>query len=169
MTDIKRMPIREFKDLGFLQEANRQFFHPHGLALEITRITEEDATDGARPPLHNVALGAPEFELLQRILADSALRASSTLDRLRQLVEQATRYDVDDAFLSGVWDYRDDPEGVLYGDLRGDDDALEKAEAVFAQRLRHAQTRYQLFHGDGAVEIDQAPDDVEPLGWIYPD
>jgi len=30
---IKRITIKEFVDFGFLQEANRQFFHPLGLAL----------------------------------------------------------------------------------------------------------------------------------------
>lgn len=33
--NIKYMDIAEFRDKGFLQEANRQFFHPLGLALEI--------------------------------------------------------------------------------------------------------------------------------------
>lgn len=35
MTEIKRMNIKEFRELGYLQEANRQFFHPLGIALEI--------------------------------------------------------------------------------------------------------------------------------------
>lgn len=29
------MEISEFRETGFLQEANRQFFHPHGLALSV--------------------------------------------------------------------------------------------------------------------------------------
>ncbi len=55
--EIKRIDIKEFREAGYLQEANRRFFHPLGLALEITR--HEDGTET----------------------------------------------------LSGVWDYRDDPEG----------------------------------------------------------
>ena len=35
MEDIKHMNIEEFTRLGFLQEANRKFFHPLGLALEV--------------------------------------------------------------------------------------------------------------------------------------
>jgi len=31
--EIKRIAIKEFVDFGFLQEVNRQFFHPLGLAL----------------------------------------------------------------------------------------------------------------------------------------
>ena len=38
---IKRMTIREFVDFGFLQEVNRQFFHPLGLALCL-RVDSED-------------------------------------------------------------------------------------------------------------------------------
>lgn len=37
----KYMNIREFRDLGLLQEINRKFFHPMGLALAIT-IDEYD-------------------------------------------------------------------------------------------------------------------------------
>jgi len=33
--DIKLLTIKEFQELGFLQEANRQFFHPLGLALAL--------------------------------------------------------------------------------------------------------------------------------------
>lgn len=60
INDIKRLSIREFKEEGFLQEVNRLFFHPLGLALEIT---------------------------------------------------------IDDelAVITGIWDYRDDPEGMLFG------------------------------------------------------
>ena len=39
---IKRMDIREFKKAGYLQEANRRFFHPLGLALAVG--WEEDAS-----------------------------------------------------------------------------------------------------------------------------
>ncbi len=32
--ETKKMSPREFRDLGFLQEVNRRFLHPLGLALE---------------------------------------------------------------------------------------------------------------------------------------
>ena len=35
MSDLKRMEVREFVEAGYLQEVNRQFFHPHGLALAV--------------------------------------------------------------------------------------------------------------------------------------
>ena len=40
MSEVNLMGIKEFKSKGFLQEANRLFFHPLGLALEVT-IDEE--------------------------------------------------------------------------------------------------------------------------------
>jgi hypothetical protein len=36
---IKRMSIKEFRRLGLLQEVNRRFFHPLGLALEAEEST----------------------------------------------------------------------------------------------------------------------------------
>jgi len=33
--NIKLLTIKQFQELGFLQEANRQFFHPLGLAIAL--------------------------------------------------------------------------------------------------------------------------------------
>lgn len=59
--EIKRIDVKEFREIGLLVEANRTFFHPLGLALEV--IIDEDGMEK----------------------------------------------------LGGIWDYRDDPEGILYG------------------------------------------------------
>ena len=61
--DIKRMDIKEFRKLGFIQEINRRLLHPCGLALEVI-VNQEDGTET----------------------------------------------------LGGIWDYRDDPEGIYFGD-----------------------------------------------------
>jgi len=37
------MSVKEFRGLGYLQEVNRQFLHPLGLALEV--VVEEDGTE----------------------------------------------------------------------------------------------------------------------------
>ena len=42
--DIKKMDLKEFVEFGFLQEANRQFFHPLGLALEVQMDDEDNYT-----------------------------------------------------------------------------------------------------------------------------
>ena len=48
MSDIKRIDIKEFRERGYLQEANRQFFHPLGLALEVVtdKETGEESLGG---------------------------------------------------------------------------------------------------------------------------
>ena len=59
--EIKRMDIKEFRQLGFLQEVIRRFLHPLGLALEV--VIKEDGSEE----------------------------------------------------LGGVWDNRDDKEGMFFG------------------------------------------------------
>jgi len=96
--DIKRMDIKEFREIGFLQEANRLFFHPRGLALEV-----EIDDDG------NEKLG-------------------------------------------GVWDCRDDPEGVYFveGNLTV---RQERMRNVQAELDKHTSERLKRF---GSI--------IQPLG-----
>lgn len=58
---VKRIVIKEFREKGYLQEVNRLFLHPLGLALEI--VIHENGIES----------------------------------------------------LNGIWDYRDDKEGMYYG------------------------------------------------------
>lgn len=41
--DIDRMDIAEFREVGYLQELNRGFLHPLGLALEV--VVEDDGSE----------------------------------------------------------------------------------------------------------------------------
>lgn len=77
------MDIEEFVNEGFLQEINRQFLHPLGLALEV---------------------GIDEYGW----------------------------------YLRGIWDYRDNPEGITFWD-----DVLEadKADRVHQELDRHIDVR----------------------------
>ncbi len=43
MTDKKYLEVAEFRKLGYLQELNRCFLHPLGLAIEV--IVEDDGTE----------------------------------------------------------------------------------------------------------------------------
>ena len=84
MTAIKRMDIKAFRNRGYLQEANRLFFHPLGLALEVI-VDEEDGS---------VKLG-------------------------------------------GIWDSRDDPEGIVFNEFDG-------LKQVFVERARQARMKARL-------------------------
>lgn len=81
--EIERMDVAEFREFGYLQELNRAFLHPLGLALEV--VVEDDGTER----------------------------------------------------LGGVWDYRDDPEGIRYEGV----DLFEKAQRVAAERERRRPAR----------------------------
>ena len=86
---IKRMDIKEFRNLGYLQEVNRQFFHPLGLALEVI-IDDESGNER----------------------------------------------------LGGIWDYRDDPEGMRFGDNDIDIDKTRRIKAL--QRAKAMQRKLIL-------------------------
>jgi hypothetical protein len=79
--DIKRMDIKEFRELGFIQEINRRLLHPCGLALEVIVDLDTGATS-----------------------------------------------------LGGVWDYRDDPEGMAFGE-----DVLDVEKAKSVEELYHSK------------------------------
>lgn len=80
--NIKRIDIKEFREMGLLVEVNRTFFHPLGLALEVE--VEEDGTEK----------------------------------------------------LGGIWDDRDDPEGIIYGDPFPSDKVSKAQEFI---REKHRQ------------------------------
>jgi len=87
--EVNRIHIIEFLERGYLQEVNRQFFHPLGLALEV------DTDDMGKP----ISLG-------------------------------------------GVWDYRDDPEGINF--LPGGFDketTMTKYQNVQEEFLNKSDTR----------------------------
>lgn len=87
--EIKLMDIAEFRDAGYLQELNRQFLHPLGLALAV----ERDKEDGS-------------------------------------------------CILHSIWDYRDDPEGMMYDpDELNSPDGQAKAERVLTEWEEKAEVR----------------------------
>jgi hypothetical protein len=86
---MKYIDIKEFREKGFLQEANRLFFHPFGLALEI--IQDDDGVER----------------------------------------------------LGGIWDYRDDPEGMIFDDLSKD---INKEKADYIHKLAEDKGTYRTVH-----------------------
>ena len=86
MSDIKYIDIEEFREAGYLQEANRRFFHPLGLALSLGKAEDESWN------------------------------------------------------LHGIWDYRDDPEGIIFGDLDSPE-SREKAQRIDEEWVKRAIVR----------------------------
>jgi len=95
MTDnIKRIDIKEFREKGFLQELNRLFLHPLGMALE-TVINEEDDSES----------------------------------------------------LGGIWDYRDDPEGMAFGE-----GMVNQEKVCHVEKLRQSKVEARLKNMGFAIQ-----------------
>lgn len=86
MKKIKRIEIKEFLNHGYLQEVNRRFLHPLGLALEV-------------------------------------------------VVDNEGSYQ-----LGGVWDYRDDPEGLIFSQ---DMIEPEKIKNIHMEWVKKTKTRLE--------------------------
>lgn len=95
-TKIKKLDISEFRQKGFLQEVNRRFFHPLGLALEV--IIKDDGTEQ----------------------------------------------------LGGIWDYRDDPEGIYF---KPESLSTEKSNYVTELMNSKMDKRIEMF-GDIIQPVD---------------
>jgi hypothetical protein len=82
------MDIKEFIDQGYLQEVNRQFLHPLGLALVASAQVEDDTGEVT-----------------------------------------------DQWEIRGVWDARDDPEGIIFSEEVLDSEKASRVAKEQAKRL----------------------------------
>ena len=91
MPVVKRITIEEFRKKGYLQELNRRFLHPLGLALEV--IVHKSGKES----------------------------------------------------LGGIWDYREDPEGIYYDLENSEENRLdmftEKSEFIESEFTKRAEGR----------------------------
>ena len=91
---LKRMDIKEFREMGLLVEINRKFFHPLGLALEV--IIDDDGNEK----------------------------------------------------LGGIWDYREDAEGMLYGEPLPIE-KIKKAQAFINKKHKQRQNELGFVYQGG--------------------
>jgi hypothetical protein len=148
---IKHMPIAEFRSDGYLQELNRLLLHPLGLALEVTVMDAE--TDDARL-----------IEQIAPIIAEQLVQ----LNPPDELVREAARAVVAKLWprgsehISGVWDYRDDPEGMVYGAGEIDVNKADRIAVLLAHKLAERQGLLGFgVQGPADVPPDEQPPPVE--------
>jgi len=98
MQEIKRMDIKEFRRKGYLQEINRMFLHPLGLALEINLNVDGSET------------------------------------------------------LGGIWDYREDKEGIYFDVANSDEERLE----WFKEKAQFVKDEF----------LNRYDDREDKLGWV---
>lgn len=137
---VNYMDLAAFRERGYLQEANRQFFHPLGLALEWTSGLTRDA--------------------VEKMLAARGVRfGHDAIDNVMAFVFAAG---LDKPHLSGVWDYRDDPEGMSYGDGVIDPVKAERFNREWAEKadVRRARLGYII----QPVAVPSEATEQEPTG-----
>lgn len=140
---IKHMPISEFRGEGYLQELNRRFLHPLGLALEVT-VMDRESDD------------AKLIEQIAPIIAEGLMQLNPSDELVREVARMIVvkLWPRGSEHISGVWDYRDDPEGVVYGAGEIDVNKTDRIEILLQHKLAERQ---------GLLGFDvQAPTDVPP-------
>jgi len=94
MATIEYISISEFRELGYLQELNRQFLHPLGLALSV-RI-EDDGTEVLNgiwdcrcdpEGIRFVELDAEDSGRAQRIMQEQEKRAKARQEVLGYVIQ----------------------------------------------------------------------------------
>lgn len=106
--EIIRMPIADFRAEGYLSEVNRRVLHPLGLALEVRKVDGdvEDWLERVAPAAIKALADAGTYTAAPR---QARAVARAVLD---VLYEDGAPTEI----LGGVWDYRDDPEGIVMAD-----------------------------------------------------
>jgi len=84
----KYMNITEFRESGLLQEVNRRFFHPMGLALAVG-----ESSDGSE-------------------------------------------------VVAGIWDFRDDPEGIFFQDGIIQEAKVKRVDEMFEAKREHREAKF---------------------------
>jgi hypothetical protein len=152
---IKHMDLGEFRDLGFLQEANRQFFHPLGLALE---WNDGINAKGIAEAIKRIVETQPESS------AAYMHKAGHLTDARAMVIEVITELGLDKPRLSGVWDYRDDPEGMEFGwEHMPHDEVIQKWINVSEEFVRHVPARRARFGEDGMEKTSVVVTSIQSL------
>lgn len=140
--DIKYMDVEEFADEGYLQEVNRIVLHPAGLAIERRGPwTQEDVEDWVAEK------NADHIEHIGMISPEAYLWA---------FIQE---FGLDKWHLSGVWDYRDDPEGMAFGSVDPD-----KRERVREEQSKHQYRRNIIFGLEDVARPNNCPGRVQHVG-----
>lgn len=167
MANIKYVDIADWQKFGGLQEANRLFFHPHGWALEVTRITGE-GWDEPSPAMEKRVKSLADFLSTYK----STRLVTSQYDNDTLLAKEILSFlhPNGSVHLSGIWDASDDPEGIVFGDWP--EEYVEKAKAVYERRQERVETRFQLFGSRLGRHWPQPPGDeneadVEQFDYVW--
>ena len=104
--EVRRIDIKEFRELGLLQEVNRQFFHPLGLALEV--VVDEDGGErlggvwDSRDDPEGFTFDEVDQEKATRVVQWQVAASRRRRERLGFVVQPAAREATMGGYAAGV-------------------------------------------------------------------
>lgn len=132
----KYMDLKEFREAGFLQEANRVFFHPLGVTLQMVWPKSEDETKV------EVFSTNGQWEVISTSV-DGSLVCHYTWNGLNA-EKRAKEYaaTLNKPYIEAILDYRDDPEGMIFSLEENElEDFKQKMEFIRQLRRDHLNAR----------------------------
>jgi hypothetical protein len=123
----KKMTGLEMSDEGYLQEVNRQFFHPLGLAMYVDPETNEMGVFDYRDDLEGVAFNSISINKTQQVMGRALDRFKARNDALGYWIQPAeennmtVKFNKDGKTVAVLKDSAHEPEGITY---LADDEAL---------------------------------------------
>ena len=140
---VKHIPIADFRAQGYLQEVNRRVLHPLGLALEVTVMDRE--SDDTKLVERIAPLVADALAQRAERHGEGAVTTGNPDDVRAEIAREVAKVIVSDFWprgsehISGVWDYRDDPEGIYFGAGELDPNKADRVETILQHKLRRRE------------------------------
>lgn len=131
MEDIKKMSIHNFRELGYLRELNRRLLHRLGLALEVCYLDKD---------IYKNKITIDDFNDSLKVMKDKVKESDDFTQYEKDILSELLTISKDGVIFGRVWDYRDDPEGMIFAKIddkavkQGKDIELELAEKDRARR-----------------------------------
>jgi len=109
MADIKKTDAKFLVYSGLLFKINQYILHPFGLALEVIVWDNVEEKKKELKAIEDAKIFMKDVRHLVRNSPDA-----NECDVITQMLDELLEIKNHDVRFGGVWDYRDDPEGMLY-------------------------------------------------------
>jgi len=149
--EIKRIaePGQYLMDTGLLFEINRRVLHPFGLALEVI-VHEEDELKAIEAFIEELKANKDNETKLVTVSTDACgilIEHLTSLLKIKQGVP-----------IGGIWDYREDPDGMRYGKDAFKDGAMKYTKFMLNFGIDKLTQRREVlgyhFQGEPAKPMD---------------
>jgi hypothetical protein len=115
MSEIKKVDAQFLLDSGLLFRMNQVILHPFGLALETIVYNNDEEHQKELEAIKDAS------ELVNETMFDEEGQARNEWSIVLELLDELYEIKKNKARFGGVWDYREDPEGMLFEDKTFDE------------------------------------------------